>query len=206
MILPGIYWRLETPFVRILGLYSNLLEDPGCLEGRTDDGCHDVSQLEWLTASLCDIAAKKDGKALIIATHHPPYSSSGHSSSDEMSDSIDAICDRAGIVPQAFLSAHAHSYQRFTRRRNGRLLYFVIGTGGMTPQNVPPATGQPFEGENGVTYDKAIASLGYGYVTVRHSEKSSFGSTARSIRRRSTPLKWRCRELPSAERAAPRRF
>ena len=120
MILPGIYWRLETPFVRVLGLYSNLLEDPGCLEGRTDDGRPDISQLEWLTTSLNDIAAKKDGKALIIATHHPPYSSSGHSNSDEMSDSIDAICDRAGVVPQAFLSAHAHNYQRFTRRRNGR--------------------------------------------------------------------------------------
>jgi hypothetical protein len=31
MIQPGVYFTLEAPFVRILGLYSNVLEDPGVI-------------------------------------------------------------------------------------------------------------------------------------------------------------------------------
>jgi Calcineurin-like phosphoesterase len=33
MIQPGVYFTLEAPFVRILGLYSNVLEDPGVISG-----------------------------------------------------------------------------------------------------------------------------------------------------------------------------
>ncbi len=31
MIQPGVYYTLEAPFVRLLGLYSNTLEDPGVI-------------------------------------------------------------------------------------------------------------------------------------------------------------------------------
>jgi hypothetical protein len=168
MTLPGVYWCLDAPFVRIIGLYSNLLENPGFLEGKTTTGQPDSSQLAWLASTLNAIAAANDGKALIIATHHPPYSSAGHSGSDEMRDSIDAVCERTGVVPNAFFSGHAHNYQRYTRRLNGKPVpYFVVGTGGMPPQKVPAATGQPVDGHNDVTYDKAVASLGYGFVTVK---------------------------------------
>ena len=33
MIQPGVYFTLDSPLVRILGLYSNVLEDPGVISG-----------------------------------------------------------------------------------------------------------------------------------------------------------------------------
>src|SRR3954447_21823093 len=85
---PGVYWLLETPFVRIIGLYSNWLENPGHLEGITKDKA-DLSQLEWLEDTLTSLSKSHDKKGLIMATHHPPYSKSGHSGSPEMNGSID---------------------------------------------------------------------------------------------------------------------
>jgi hypothetical protein len=71
------------------------------------------------------------------------------------------------VVPDLFLSAHAHNYQRYTRRIGGKNVpYIVVGTGGMPPQNVPPATGQPIDSSRVTTYDAAVASLGYLFVTV----------------------------------------
>src|SRR5215475_4659932 len=100
-----------------------------------------------LGATLKSVAKDKAKKALVIATHHPPYSSAGHSGSTEMSQSIDALCQLVGVFPDAFLSGHAHNYQRYTRRVAGKQIpYFVVGTGGIAPQNVPDATGQPVDG------------------------------------------------------------
>ncbi len=163
---PGVYWLLDAPFVRIIGLYSNLLENPGYLQGITK-GKADLSQLDWLKATLMTIAKTKDKKALIIATQHPPYSQSGHSGSHEMHQSIVDICTKTGVTPDAFLSAHAHNYQRYTRRVSGKQIpYIVAGTGGMPPQPVPDATSQPADASNQVTYDAAVSSLGYLFVTV----------------------------------------
>ena len=164
---PGVYWMLDAPFVRVIGLYSNLLENPGFLQGRTAEGASDTSQLDWLRKALSKIAGLSQRKALVIATHHPPYSQNGHSGSTTMSEDIDAVCADAKIYPDLFLSGHAHNYQRYTRRTNGRnIVYIVAGTGGMNPQPVSEATGQPAEGSNTVTYDKALQSLGYLFVTV----------------------------------------
>jgi hypothetical protein len=160
MTQPGVYWLLDAPFVRVIGLYSNLLENPGYLEG---DGGKDTTQLDWLETTLKSIAGA-DKKALLIATHHPPYSQSGHSGSTEMSQSIDAVCQKAKVIPDGFLSAHAHSYQRYTRRLGGKQIpYIVAGGGGMPPQPVPAATGQPADAQT--TYDAALESLGYLFVT-----------------------------------------
>lgn len=163
MTQPGVYWLLEAPFVRIIGLYSNRLENPGFLEG---DGGNDRSQLDWLTATLKRVLRNKERKALIMATHHPPYSSAGHTGSSEMLQSIDEICQAVGVIPDAFLSAHAHNYQRYTRRIGGRQVpYIVVGTGGYPPHAVPEATGQPAGIDQQTTYDAALESLGYLYVT-----------------------------------------
>src|SRR3984885_6175334 len=35
MIQPGVYFTFDAPFVRILGLYSNVLEDPGVISGQS---------------------------------------------------------------------------------------------------------------------------------------------------------------------------
>ena len=162
---PGVYWLLEAPFVRVLGLYSNLLENPGYLEGK-DNGQPNTSQLDWLNATLASIARLRDNKALVIATHHPPYSQSGHSGSDEMNQSIVDACTKAGVFPDVFLAAHAHNYQRYTRRIGGKqAVYIVVGTGGMPVQPVATATGQPIDKDTGVTYDASLSSLGYLFVT-----------------------------------------
>jgi hypothetical protein len=164
---PGVYWMLDAPFLRIIGLYSNSIENPGYLEGKSKDGKLDSSQLTWLRDTLSGIAKNKDKKALVIATHHPPYSAAGHSPSAEMSASIDHACSSAGVTPDAFLSAHAHNYQHYTRRIGGKKVpYIVAGTGGMPPQKVPAATGQPADASKDVTYDGAHASYGYLFVTV----------------------------------------
>jgi hypothetical protein len=167
MNLPGVYWWLDAPFVRIIALYSNRLEDQGFLEGRSD-GVVDDRQVTWLQTTLKQIAAlqDKDKKALVIATHHPPYSMAGHPSSPEMAQTIDDACKAAKLWPDVFLSGHAHNYQLHVRRvGDSRIPYFVAGTGGMPPQRVSPATGRPTDGTNEVTYEKAVASLGYLFVT-----------------------------------------
>jgi len=66
---PGVYWMLDAPFADIIGLYSNIAEGPGDLEGANGD----KQQIDWLNTTLAAIAtARKSGKrkALIIAVHH----------------------------------------------------------------------------------------------------------------------------------------
>jgi hypothetical protein len=123
--------------------------------------------VDWLTTTLKTVAKAKDKKSLVIATHHPPYSQSGHSGSTEMNGTIDSACTAAGVTPDLFLSGHAHNYQRYTRHLGGKQVpYIVAGTGGMPPQPVASANGQPVAGIAGLTYDAAISSYGYLYVTL----------------------------------------
>lgn len=167
MTQPGVYWLLDAPFVRIVGLYSNKLENPGFLQGKTDDGGIDTVQLDWLKATLTKIAKNKTKKALLIATHHPPFSQSGHSGSTDMMKSIDDICQQTNVFPDAFFSAHAHNYQRYTRRIGGKQIpYYVLGTGGISTQRTPAATGQPADESNQTTYDAALQAMGYLFVTI----------------------------------------
>lgn len=166
MTQPGVYWMLDAPFVRVIGLYSNRLENPGYLQG-ISNGQNDTSQVDWLNKTLSAISMLPGKKALVIATHHPPYSQSGHSGSTEMSQSIDDACTKAGVIPDLFLSGHAHNYQRYTRRFGGKQVpYIVVGTGGMPPQPVAAASGQPVAGNNEVTYESAVASYGYLFFSV----------------------------------------
>jgi hypothetical protein len=93
-----------------------------------------------------------------------------------MNASIDEVCTSTNVIPHAVLSAHAHNYQRYTRRIGGKqVVYIVAGTGGMPPQNVPAATGQPADSSNQVTYDGTLAAYGYlfGAVT-KHQLKFDF--------------------------------
>jgi hypothetical protein len=50
---------------------------------------------------------------------------------------------------------------------HGRQVPFIVaGTGGMPPQNVPTATGEPFENSGDTTYDSALAALGCLFITI----------------------------------------
>jgi hypothetical protein len=129
-IQPGVFFTFEAPFVRILGIYSNTLEDPGFISGPTIG----TSQLDFLRAALQRVKAEKYAGALVIADHHPPYTAgSQHGWSIDMLAQIDAICADVGVWPHAFLSGHAHNYQRFTRTRTAdgsQIPYLVCGNGG----------------------------------------------------------------------------
>jgi hypothetical protein len=132
-IQPGVYFTFEAPFVRILALYSNALEDPGVIssQGGAFKDVTDV-QLDYLRAALGRIAKEKFAGAVIIAHHHPSYTAGGkHGWSEDVRKEIDAICVETGVWPHAVLSAHAHNYQRFTRAHAGmQIPYLISGNGG----------------------------------------------------------------------------
>ena len=125
-IQPGVFYTFEAPLLRIIALYSNVLEDPGVIA----DGTIGDSQLSFLNAALA--RAKGFDGALIIAHHHPAYTAgSEHGWSIDMLAQIDKACTDAGVWPHAVLSGHAHNYQRFTRTHGAmQIPYIVAGNGG----------------------------------------------------------------------------
>ena len=148
---PGVYFTLDAPFVRIIGLFSNALEDPGVIssEGGKWKAVPDF-QLAYLEAQLQNIVDENYQGAVLLAVHHPPFTYSklatsrstggNHSSNPDMLRQIDALCKAKGVYPHAFLSAHSHNYQRYTRtvNLNGKNLdvpFVVCGSGGhnLTP-------------------------------------------------------------------------
>jgi hypothetical protein len=122
-IQPGVFFTFEAPFLRILALYSNTLEDPGVLAD-VDIG---ESQLTFIKAALERVKSDNFKGALLMGDHHPPYTAGSRRGwSVELLAQIDKICDETGVWPHAFLSGHAHSYQRFTRtRRDGTQIPYV---------------------------------------------------------------------------------
>ncbi|MBV9110000.1 MAG: metallophosphoesterase, partial [Gemmatimonadetes bacterium] len=144
MTQPGVYFALDAPFVRIIGLFSNALEDPGLIsgEGGKWPGVPD-DQIGFLEAQLDGV--RKYPYAVLLAVHHPPFSfappstrvgaGGNHRSSWQMLQEIDRVCKKVGVYPHAVISGHAHNYQRYTRRiRFGKADYevpFVVcGNGG----------------------------------------------------------------------------
>jgi Calcineurin-like phosphoesterase len=154
---PGVYFTLEAPFVRILGLYSNCLEDPGVISQQSGSKTSypNISnvQIAFLNAALKRIKKEKFAGAVIIAVHHPPYvaaHSSGkpvpqkHTGNSLMLADIDSACQAAGVWPHAVISGHAHNYQRFTRTNGSRQTPFVVlGNGGHAPIQALTTKGTP---------------------------------------------------------------
>ena len=136
MIQPGVYFAFDAPFVSIIGLYSNVLEDPGIIssEGGTHDAIND-DQLNFLTNQLKRL--KSGPNATIVAVHHPPYTGGkAHKASPKMLNDLENCCKKAGFWPHAFLCGHAHNYQRFTRNEgNFEIPFIVCGNSG---HNVSP--------------------------------------------------------------------
>jgi hypothetical protein len=163
---PGVYWVLNTPFIDIIGLYSNMAENPGYIAGQNIG----QKQKDWLTQTLATIQkGRKQGsrKALLFAVHHPPFSSGGHGPSSEMLRDIDDACAKSGIMPDAVLAGHSHNYQRYTRfvasgKQTLQIPFVVAGTGGHHKMPVPKATGVK-NGDN--TFEKSLEDYGYLLVT-----------------------------------------
>ena len=181
---PGVYWCLEAPFIQIVGMYSNCAENPGYISSDTIG----QKQKQWLVKTLTAIkAGRKNGprKALLFATHHPPYSSGGHSGSTQMLADIDDACQQAGIMPDAFVSGHAHSIQHYSRTvtfagQTLKIPYIVTGCaghGGQTLSTVFKKPGNPvYEfGYKGWGYTKLVATAkkltitSYGVIDDQHS-------------------------------------
>jgi hypothetical protein len=128
-IQPGVYYTFEAPSLRILALYSNVLEIAGVLAN--DEIGHE--QLDYLDRALGRIRQERYGGALIIAHHHPAYTadSSKRTWSVDMRESIDALCKKHDVWPHAVLSAHVHNYQRLTRTVGAmQIPYVIAGCGG----------------------------------------------------------------------------
>jgi hypothetical protein len=192
MTQPGVYFALDAPYVRIIGLFSNSLEDPGVIssENKKWPTVPDF-QLAFLTAQLQNIKASNYAGAVILAVHHPPFSyspstgASGgkHPGNSVMLGQIDAICKQVGVYPHAFISGHAHNYQRFTRSANfaGKLVTVPFIICGDSGHNVTPLVSSNFgksapePGDNlNVTYldvNPAVQSMGL--MLNRHDQKNS---------------------------------
>jgi len=160
MTQPGVYFTLDAPFVPIIGLFSNALEDPGVIS--SENGKWSVVpdvQLTFLAAQLNLIKKQKYAGAVILAMHHPPFSyapekksggaGGNHGGSPAMLREIDSICLKAGVYPHAFLSGHAHNYQRFARHirfdnQHYEVPFIVCGDGGHNVNRmVKGKAGQP---------------------------------------------------------------
>ena len=176
-IQPGVYYTFDSPFVRIIALYSGTLEDPGVIssQGGTVPSLPDI-QLDYLRAALTRIKSEKYAGAVLFVMHHPPYSSAAtHSGSPLMLADLDAACAAVGVWPHAVLSAHVHNYQRFTRTRGGsQIPYIIAGNGGHGIQRIShPGSGatrvpavMPASSSADMVVQEAYDDTNYGYLRV----------------------------------------
>jgi hypothetical protein len=185
MIQPGVYFTFDAPLVRILGVYSNMLENPGVISSTVNPSTGKASfpqlsdvQLNFLTAALTRVKSDNFTGAVLIAVHHPPYTFGKHTGSAVMLKEIDACCAAAGVWPHAVLSGHSHNYQRYTRAlpvgsTTRQIPFLVLGNGGhgitkltgtiRTPQPMP-IFAQP-ERNDTVTFE-SYDDTNYGYARI----------------------------------------
>jgi hypothetical protein len=176
MIQPGVFYTFDSPYVRILALYSNVLEDPGVIS--TENGTRPTlndTQVDFLTAALTRCKSEKYTGAVIITVHHPPYTAGlTHGGSPlELAD-MDKACTAAGFWPHAVLSGHAHNYQRFTRTvgpgtTNIEIPYIIAGNGGHAIDPLRPINGTtirtPLVVDNTLTLEN-YDDTNYGYLRI----------------------------------------
>jgi hypothetical protein len=170
MTQPAVYFAFDAPFVSIIGLYSNVLEDPGVISSEgvksspVDDG-----QLSFLEAQLKRL--RKSGRAVIVATHHPPYTGgSNHVGSPRMLKDLDECFQSANFWPHLLFSGHAHNYQRYTRTTGKmQVPYIVCGSGGHGLTRMRTATGGAIRTPLALTQDVTLNNYddqNYGYLRV----------------------------------------
>jgi hypothetical protein len=195
MTQPGVYFTLDAPFIRIIGLFSNALEDPGVISSEKNKWPTVPNyQLDFLSAQLNRIKKEKYKGAVILTTHHPAFSyapakngqgaGGNHGGSPAMLRDIDAICKAQGVYPHAFLSGHAHNYQRFSRMvqlasQTYEVPFIICGDGGHNVNQLVQATkGQPAREPNygtDVSYlDQKAAVTSKGLI-LKHYDDSNYG-------------------------------
>lgn len=168
MTQPGLYFTFDAPFVRILGLYSNVLEDPGVISSEGGTNSLDDRQIAFLTTALERVKSESYAGAVIIAVHHPPFTGGSiHGGSPRMLADIDSACTAAGVWPHAVFSGHEHNYQRFTRTVNGMQIPFLVaGCGGHSPLSTMRGTYRtPYKIDDTLTLE-SYDDTDYGYLRV----------------------------------------
>jgi acid phosphatase type 7 len=155
---PNVYFTLDCPYVRIVGLYTNVPEH----------GSVESVQQQWFTNEL--VTAPKD-KALIVCLHHPVYSfDDHHSGSARMADVVQHGINDSRRVPNMVLTAHVHNYQRIEREviAGKPTPFLVAGHGGY----------YHLHGMNADTGAKLVAGdhKRHGYVTLKVTAKKITGT------------------------------
>lgn len=120
MVQPNVYWTLLTPFVNIVGLYSNV----------PAGGDIRAPQTDWLINELRTLSRDVP---LLVALHHPVYSADAyHSGSTYMKDVLEHAAEQAGRHPEMIIAGHVHDYQRLTKNLpdGTQVPYLVTGAGG----------------------------------------------------------------------------
>lgn len=133
MTQPNVYWTLLTPFVNIVGLYSNVPSGGEIISPQT----------EWLTNELQELP---QDVPLLVALHHPIYSADDHhGGSTNMKHVIETAAVTANRHPDMVIAGHVHNYQRFTKTLSDgtQVPYLVTGAGGyFNLHNVMKVNGQ----------------------------------------------------------------
>lgn len=172
MVQPGVYFTLQAPLVRIIGLYSNVLEDPGVISSQGDAASPlDDRQLTFLTAELARAKTDTFTGAVLVAVHHPPFTyGATHSGSPLMLADLDQAAKSAGFWPHAVLSGHSHNYQRFTRTVAGHQVpYIICGNAGHGLGLIQEIGGAPIRTPSTINSTLTFESyddLDYGYLRV----------------------------------------
>jgi hypothetical protein len=186
MTQPGVYFTLDAPYVSIIGLYSNVLDGPGVISSQGGKFPIADDQLTFLKSELQRLTPDRNAgnRAVIIAVHHPPLSVDAlHSGSTGVQTDLDAVCQEAGLWPDAVLSGHAHLYQRFTRiagPNKKETPYITAGSGGFaaTPPQTTVGKAPITVGNDTLVVDPIVK---FGYLTVTCDAKTlcfSFKSPA----------------------------
>lgn len=173
MVQPNVYWTLLTPWVNIIGLYSNVPEG----------GEIRAPQTEWLAGQL---KALPRTKPVFVALHHPAYSADDHhGGSTRMKKVLEAAATQAGRHPEMVLAGHVHNYQRLTKKMpDGTVVpHLVAGAGGYhNLHHIMRVNGQQmiapvlFKDEDGepVTLEKYCADR-HGFLRMQVSDRTIKG-------------------------------
>jgi len=160
MDLPYVYWTFTTPFVTIIGLFSNV--------GETEGEIH-PDQVAWFEGEL---KAADPNKALIVTVHHPPFSGDvEHGGSSAVEQVLSQAFKATSRYPNMILSGHVHNYQRFTNIVKGpkgqlQIPCIVAGAGGyMNLTELQKINGR---------YPKAPLSVASG-LTLASYDQTNFG-------------------------------
>ncbi len=180
MTQPGVYFRLDAPFVSLVGLYSNVIDNgPGVISSQNGKFRQvGDKQKQFLIGQLIRLKGERetDPRAVLVAVHHPPFSGdSKHGGSPLMSLDLDDAFSAAGLWPDAVLSGHAHHYERFERTVGTKKIpYLIAGSGGynMLPIfNPPGAFPYPVPGRSDLSLENYLGVYGYLEITVKSSPR-----------------------------------